>query len=161
MTYICPQSTTSHHAQKLICHCVLTVFPAQTKVRLQVVRALGFVTLQSNKMCKLTHIYTHTNPCRKITSAVTTQTSFYISVNSKCFKGVIVTGYLSHEDLKCHVLIQGSKCMGLQIKGCGVWFPLLVICSHQADCPYRWVLYLIGWSTSREQTEVLLFMKDM
>ena len=34
MTYICSQSTTSHHAQRLICHCVLTVFPGQTDIHL-------------------------------------------------------------------------------------------------------------------------------
>ena len=32
MTYICSQSTTSHHAQKLIYYCVMTVFPARTKI---------------------------------------------------------------------------------------------------------------------------------
>ena len=32
MTYICSQTTTSHDTHKLICHCVLTVFPAQTKI---------------------------------------------------------------------------------------------------------------------------------
>ena len=36
VTYICFQSTTSHHEQKLIYHCVLTVFPAQTNICLYV-----------------------------------------------------------------------------------------------------------------------------
>ena len=35
MTYISYQSATSHHAPKLIYHCVLTVFPAQTEIYLQ------------------------------------------------------------------------------------------------------------------------------
>ena len=35
MTYICSQRTTSHHAQKLIYHCVLTVWLAQTKIPVQ------------------------------------------------------------------------------------------------------------------------------
>ena len=34
MTYICSQHTTSHNAQKLIYHCVLTVWPALTEIPL-------------------------------------------------------------------------------------------------------------------------------
>ena len=31
ITYICPQSTTSHHSQKLLHHCMLKVFPGKAR----------------------------------------------------------------------------------------------------------------------------------
>ena len=34
MTYNCPQRTTNHHAQELIYHCLLIVFPGKTKMSL-------------------------------------------------------------------------------------------------------------------------------
>ena len=45
ITYICSQNTISHQAQKLIYHCVLTVFPAQTQIRLYEYIFINFVVL--------------------------------------------------------------------------------------------------------------------